>query len=82
MGDVPRLPAAAAAAAVSVTAQIYREVRLHSGLQHENIVTMHAAWQEGDKVVMVQVRHQRGTMHPRIHPAAFTTTARGPASLR
>ncbi len=62
--------------------QIYREVHLHSGLQHENIVshehscatlwitifshplsrhvspslqvTMHAAFQEGDKVVMVQ----------------------------
>ena len=34
--------------------QIYREVHLHSGVQHENIITMHASFQEGDKVVMVQ----------------------------
>lgn len=31
------------------------QVFLHSGLQHENIITMHAAFQEGDKVIMVQV---------------------------
>ncbi|GAX84569.1 hypothetical protein CEUSTIGMA_g11990.t1 [Chlamydomonas eustigma] len=34
--------------------QIYREVHLHSRLSHENIVKMHAAFQEGDKIVMVQ----------------------------
>jgi serine/threonine protein kinase len=30
--------------------QIYREVALHSRLQHENVVTLHAAFQECDKV--------------------------------
>ena len=30
------------------------QVHLHSSVQHENIITMHAAFQEGDKVVMVQ----------------------------
>ncbi|GAX83446.1 hypothetical protein CEUSTIGMA_g10871.t1 [Chlamydomonas eustigma] len=34
--------------------QIYREVFLHSSIQHENVVAMHAAFQEGDNVVMVQ----------------------------
>ena len=29
-------------------------MHLHSSVQHENIITMHAAFQEGDKVVMVQ----------------------------
>lgn len=33
--------------------QIYREVRLHSSLQHENILRLFAAFQEGDNVVMV-----------------------------
>lgn len=36
--------------------QIYREVVIHSGLQHENIVSLYAAFQEGDKVVLVEVR--------------------------
>lgn len=35
--------------------QIYREVRVHASLQHENIVTLYAAFQEGDRIVMVQV---------------------------
>ena len=34
--------------------QIYREVRLHAGLQHENVVKLYAAFKEGDRVVMVQ----------------------------
>eukprot|EP00798_Chlamydomonas_sp_ICE-L_P012871 gene12871-5377_t len=34
--------------------QIYREVRLHASLQHENIIHLYAAFQEGDKVVMVE----------------------------
>ncbi|WIA10385.1 hypothetical protein OEZ85_010577 [Tetradesmus obliquus] len=34
--------------------QIYREVRLHSSCQHENIIKLFAAFQEGDRVVMVQ----------------------------
>ncbi|EFJ51022.1 serine/threonine protein kinase [Volvox carteri f. nagariensis] len=34
--------------------QIYREVRVHSSLCHENIVHLYAAFQEGDKVILVQ----------------------------
>ena len=34
--------------------QIFREVRLHASLQHENIVKLFAAFKEGDRVVMVQ----------------------------
>ncbi|KXZ43316.1 hypothetical protein GPECTOR_94g638 [Gonium pectorale] len=34
--------------------QIYREVRVHSNLSHENIVHLYAAFQEGDKVILVQ----------------------------
>eukprot|EP00955_Chlamydomonas_euryale_P080750 363466-Chlamydomonas_euryale.AAC.8 len=30
--------------------QIYREVKLHSSLQHENIITLFAAFKEGDQV--------------------------------
>jgi hypothetical protein len=32
------------------------QVRLHIGLQHENIISLHAAWQEAGNVVLVQVR--------------------------
>ena len=41
------------------------QVHLHSSVQHENIITMHAAFQEGDKVVMVQVRERSGRFGPR-----------------
>ncbi|GBF96843.1 aurora protein [Raphidocelis subcapitata] len=34
--------------------QIFREVGLHASLSHENVVTLYAAFQEGDFVVMVQ----------------------------
>ncbi|KAL6762355.1 kinase-like domain-containing protein [Haematococcus lacustris] len=34
--------------------QIYREVNVHAQLRHANIVLLLAAFQEGDKVVMVQ----------------------------
>lgn len=34
--------------------QIYREVRVHAALQHENIVHLYASFQEGDKVIMVE----------------------------
>ncbi len=30
--------------------QIYREVKLHSSLQHENIIMLYAAFQQGDQV--------------------------------
>ncbi len=39
--------------------QIYREVRVHASLQHENVVTLHAAFQEGDRIIMVQVSRRR-----------------------
>lgn len=35
----------------------YMQVRLHIGLQHENVIGLYAAWQEAGNVVMVQVRH-------------------------
>ncbi|KAG1668882.1 hypothetical protein FOA52_016051 [Chlamydomonas sp. UWO 241] len=34
--------------------QIFREIALHSRLQHENVVALHAAWSEGDNVIQVQ----------------------------
>ncbi|GFH05921.1 protein kinase domain-containing protein, partial [Haematococcus lacustris] len=34
--------------------QIYREVNVHAQLRHSNIVHLYAAFQEGDRVVMVQ----------------------------
>lgn len=34
--------------------QVAREVRLHIGLQHENVITLYAAWQEAGNVVLVQ----------------------------
>lgn len=47
----------------SLRFQIYREVRLHASLNHENVVQLWAAFQEGDKVVMVQVSGgQRGAV--------------------
>ena len=30
--------------------QIYREVKLHSSLQHENIITLFGAFQQGEQV--------------------------------
>lgn len=29
--------------------QIYREVKLHSSLRHENIISLYAAFQQGDQ---------------------------------
>lgn len=34
--------------------QIFREVWLHARLSHENIIALHAAFQEGDQVIMVE----------------------------
>lgn len=48
--------------------QIYREVRVHSNLLHENIVHLYAAFQQGEKVIMVQVRGPSlGGWWPGIH---------------
>lgn len=35
------------------------QVRLHIGLDHENIISLYAAFQEAGNVVMVQVRAQQ-----------------------
>lgn len=35
--------------------QVAREVRLHMGLQHENIIQLYASWQEAGNVVLLQV---------------------------
>jgi hypothetical protein len=35
------------------------QVRLHIGLDHENIISLYAAFQEAGNVVMVQVRTQQ-----------------------
>lgn len=54
-------PRAAARAPLLSRPQVEREVRLHGSLAHENIVSLHAAFQEGHYTVMVQeVRGQRG----------------------
>ena len=34
--------------------QIYREVRVHAALRHENIVHLYASFQEGEKIVLVE----------------------------
>ncbi|KAG1654074.1 hypothetical protein FOA52_012056 [Chlamydomonas sp. UWO 241] len=34
--------------------QIFREVKLHSGLQHENVITLYGAFLEDNQIVMVQ----------------------------
>jgi hypothetical protein len=36
--------------------QIYREVRVHASLDHEHVIKLFAAFQEGDRIIMVQVR--------------------------
>jgi hypothetical protein len=35
--------------------QVAREVRLHAAMEHENIIALHAAFQEAGSVVLVQV---------------------------
>ncbi|KAG1671714.1 hypothetical protein FOA52_007506 [Chlamydomonas sp. UWO 241] len=47
--------------------QIYREVKLHSNLQHENIVTLFAAFKEGDQVVLVQEYAESGDLFMLLH---------------
>lgn len=54
------------------------QVRLHCGLQHENIISLYAAWQEAGNVVLLQVRTVTGAAAqgaPRIHRCRFTPTA-------
>uniref|UniRef100_A0A7R9VBT7 Protein kinase domain-containing protein n=1 Tax=Chlamydomonas euryale TaxID=1486919 RepID=A0A7R9VBT7_9CHLO len=47
--------------------QIYREVKLHSSLQHENIITLFAAFKEGDQVVLVQEFAESGDLFMLLH---------------
>lgn len=47
--------------------QIYREVKLHSNLQHENIITLFAAFKQGDQVVLVQEFADSGDLFMLLH---------------
>lgn len=47
--------------------QIYREVKLHSSLQHENIIMLYAAFQQGDQVVLVQEYADAGDLFLLLH---------------
>jgi serine/threonine protein kinase len=47
--------------------QIYREVKLHSSLQHENIIMLYAAFQEGGQVVLVQEYAEAGDLFLLLH---------------
>ncbi|GAX76143.1 hypothetical protein CEUSTIGMA_g3587.t1 [Chlamydomonas eustigma] len=47
--------------------QIYREVKLHSSLQHENIIKLFAAFQEADQVVLVQEFADSGDLFLLLH---------------
>ena len=53
--------------------QIYREVKLHSSLQHENIITLFGAFQQGDQVwvrqqIMRMTRSDETLQHPLVFP--------------
>eukprot|EP00798_Chlamydomonas_sp_ICE-L_P027062 gene27062-2293_t len=47
--------------------QIYREIKLHGSLQHENIITLFAAFQEADQVVLVQEYAESGDLFLLLH---------------
>eukprot|EP00195_Chlamydomonas_chlamydogama_P005012 CAMPEP_0202904904 /NCGR_PEP_ID=MMETSP1392-20130828/31716_1 /ASSEMBLY_ACC=CAM_ASM_000868 /TAXON_ID=225041 /ORGANISM="Chlamydomonas chlamydogama, Strain SAG 11-48b" /LENGTH=588 /DNA_ID=CAMNT_0049592773 /DNA_START=178 /DNA_END=1944 /DNA_ORIENTATION=- len=47
--------------------QIYREVKLHSSMQHENIISLYGAFQQGDQVVLVQEYADSGDLFLLLH---------------
>jgi len=47
--------------------QVYREIRVHSSLQHQNIVHLFAAFQEGTDVVLVQEYAEGGDLYRLLH---------------
>jgi hypothetical protein len=58
--------------------QIYREVKLHSSLQHENIIMLYAAFQQGEQVVLVQEYADAGDLFLLLHRCAVRCTAWDP----
>ncbi|KAG1670024.1 hypothetical protein FOA52_011180 [Chlamydomonas sp. UWO 241] len=47
--------------------QVYREIRVHSTLQHQNIVHLFAAFKEGHDVVLVQEYAEGGDLYRLLH---------------
>ncbi|GFH28537.1 serine/threonine protein kinase, partial [Haematococcus lacustris] len=47
--------------------QVYREIRLHSALQHQNIIQLYCSFQEGNDVVMVQEYAEGGDLYRLLH---------------
>ncbi len=47
--------------------QIYREVKLHSNLQHENIITLFAAFKQGDQVRVGAAMEPIAGLHGILH---------------
>lgn len=47
--------------------QVYREIRVHAGLSHQNIIGLYCAFQEGNDVVMVQEYAEGGDLYRLLH---------------
>ncbi|GIL69430.1 hypothetical protein Vretimale_13537 [Volvox reticuliferus] len=47
--------------------QVFREVRVHSSLQHENVIHLYAAFQEGTDVILVQEYAEGGDLYRLLH---------------
>lgn len=47
--------------------QVYREIRVHSGLQHQNIIQLYCSFQEGNDVVLVQEYAEGGDLYRLLH---------------
>ncbi|KAG2436193.1 hypothetical protein HXX76_006505 [Chlamydomonas incerta] len=47
--------------------QVFREIRVHSSLQHQNIIHLIAAFQEGTDVVLVQEYAEGGDLYRLLH---------------
>ena len=47
--------------------QIFREVRVHSSLCHENVIKLYGAFQQGDQVVLVQEYANSGDLFTLLH---------------
>ena len=58
------------------------QVRLHCGLQHENVISLYAAWQEAGNVVLLQVCTVTGLAVARVHHAPIKAGSLSPAQPR
>jgi len=47
--------------------QVYREIRVHAGLQHQHIIALFCAFQEGNDVVLVQEYAEGGDLYRLLH---------------